>query len=533
MNLGTYLDQRVDRYGQRTFLHYYDRTLTYAELGEQVDRLAHGLRRLGFREGDFVHVLEVNSPEVLVAYFAIQKIGAIAGPINGLWKADEIEYLLNDSGGRGLIIGSAFVPLLAQIRARCPRLETVIEIGAQVKEGHASFGQLIADSPAERFECAAAEEAPCYIFYTSGTTGNPKGVLLSHKNVFADVRSFQETAQLDEGYRILIFLPLFHVNAMLTSVSTVDKGGAVVLRQKFSASEFFEVVEKYRVNFFSGVPAIYSFLLADPGRDTLQPGGAGGGSRKRDRSSLQFGICGAAPMPVETFKEFERTFGIPIVEGYGLTEATCVSTLNPIRGLRKVGSIGLPCAGQEVLIVDEAGNELPAGEPGEIVIRGDVVMLGYHNRPEETAETLAGGMLHTGDVGKKDEDGYIFIVDRLKDMVIRGGENIYPKEIDYLLVEHPKIRDAACVGVPDAALGEELCAYVVPREGEALTEDEVVAFCRERLADYKVPRYVRVLDRDFPRNAVGKILKKELKSWGVEGLEKHTLEQGEDERSAR
>lgn len=505
MNLGTYLDQAVERYGDHPFLHFYDRTLTYEQFGKGVNQLANGLRDLGFKRGDFIHVWIQNSPKTLMAYFAIQKLGAIAGPINGLWKGHEVKYLLNDSQGCGLLMGSQFAPILEPIRADCPHLRTIVELGDRPQEPHHDFDELMAASSPALVVCSSEEKDPAYIFYTSGTTGHPKGVLLSHHNVIADIGCFQNAAQLDEGYRILIFLPLFHVNAMMTATSTLDKGGAVVLRKQFSAKEFWSVVDEYKVDFFSGVPAVYNILLNDPDRD------------KHNGSSLQFGICGAAPMPVETFKSFEKTFGVPIVEGYGLTEGTCVSTLNPRTGVRKVGSIGIPCPGQEVLVVGESGQELPTSERGELVVRGDVVMLGYHNKPEETAQALAGGVLHTGDVGYKDEDGYIFIVDRVKDMIIRGGENIYPKEIDCVLVEHPKVRDAACVGVPDEVRGEEVCAYVILKDGQTATERELIDFCKQRLADFKVPRYVKVMDGDFPRNAVGKVLKKEMKSWGTAG----------------
>ncbi len=502
MNLGTYLDRKVDQYGDRAYLLFEDETLSYREFGRRVGALAHGLLRLGFRRGDFIHVLVQNSPETLLSYFAIQKIGAVAGPVNGWWKAAEVEYLLNDSRGRGLIIEPQYLPILDEIRGRTPALEIVVETGPAPRPGHASFHDLVTGGPGERLVCPADPQDPAFIFYTSGTTGNPKGVLLSHRNVLADIRSCQDALDLEEGLRILIFLPLFHVNAMLTASSALDRGGAVVLRRQFSAGEFWAVVERYRVNYFSAVPAVYAILLKSPERD------------RYDRSSLKFGICGAAPMPVDTFRAFEETFGIPLVEGYGLTEGTCVSTLNPRNGIRKVGSIGLACPGQEVLIVDDAGRELPPNQPGEIVVRGDVVMLGYHNRPAETGETLRDGLLHTGDVGYRDADGYFFIVDRLKDMVIRGGENIYPKEIDAVLAAHPKIRDAACIGVPDPVMGEELKAFVVPAD-PTLTGAEVQAFCRERLAAFKVPRYVEILAEDLPRNQVGKVLKKVLKQWGL------------------
>ena len=502
MNLGTYLDNSVKKYKEETFLWFYDQTISYEEFGKRVNILANALKKLGFSKGDFIHVLIENSPETLIAYFAIQKIGAVAGPINGWWKAPEVEYLLNDSKGRGLIIEDQYLPILKEIRANCPNLEIIIEKGENPLPEHQSLAVLFESGDATPVKCESGDDEIAYIFYTSGTTGNPKGVLLSHKNVTADVRGITEALKLEERQTILIFLPLFHVNAMLTTTFGLGIGQHVVLRKRFSASEFWEVVDKYKVNFWSAVPAVYQILLTDPTR------------QKYDLSSLQFGICGAAPLTAETMRKFEETFKIPIVEGYGLTEATCVSTINPRVGVRKVGSIGLALPGQEVKIVDEQGNELPPGEAGEIVIGGDVVMKGYFNRPEATAETIVNGYLHTGDVAYKDEDGYIFIVDRIKDMVIRGGENIYPKEIDNLLATHPKIQEAATVGVPDATMGEEVKAFIIA-DDDSLTEEEVIKFCEEKLAKFKVPRYVEIIEGDFPRSPIGKVLKKELRKWGI------------------
>ena len=498
MNLGTYLDDSVKKYADVPFLRYYDKTITYGEFGKSVNVLANALKGLGFSKGDFIHVLVQNSPETLISYFAIQKIGAVAGPINGWWQAGEVEYLLNDSKGRGLIIEGQYLPILQEIRSNCPDLEIVITKGAPPSPDYLNLSTLMEESDATPVTCDSDPEDSAYIFYTSGTTGNPKGVLLSHKNVMADVDGAAKAFGLEERRTILIFLPLFHVNAMLTTTFGMGFGQQVVLRNGFSATEFWEVVDKFKVNYWSAVPAVYQILLADPDR------------QKYDLSSLQFGICGAAPLTKETMTRFQDTFNIPIVEGYGLTEATCVSTINPRDGVRKVGSIGLPIPGQEVKIFDDDGNELPPNQAGEIVIGGDVVMKGYFNRPEETAEAIVDGYLHTGDIAYKDEDGYIFIVDRKKDMIIRGGENIYPKEIDNLLATHPKIREGATVGVPDETMGEEVKAFVLASD-DSLTEQEVIDFCKENLAGFKVPRYVEIIQGDFPRTAIGKTLKKELR----------------------
>jgi len=507
MNLLDYLRESTDKYADHPYLFFYEEEYSYGRFAESVYRLAGGLAGLGIGKGDFVHVLVENSPETLISYFAVQHLGAVAGPINGWWKADEVRYLLNDSRGKALIIGPQYLEILDAIRADCPHLTTVVEVGGPTREGHHSLEALLEKSPADRISEKVEDHDPAYIFYTSGTTGEPKGVLLSHRNVMADLQGFQQLLDLPEFLRIMVFLPLFHVNAMLTSVSSLNRGHAIVLRRRFSAKEFWPAVETYKVNFFSAVPAVYTILLKDPDRANF------------DTSSLMFGICGAAPMPVETFNEFERVFAIPIVEGYGLTEVTCVSTINPRQGPRKVGSIGLPIGGQEIKIVDEENREVPTGGRGEIVIRGDAVMMGYYNRPQATAETIdCDGFLHTGDVGCKDEDGYIFIVDRIKEMVIRGGENIYPKEIDDVLAAHPKVTEAACVGVPDPDMGEEVKAFVVLREGETAGEEEIREFCAGRLAAFKVPRYMEFLQRDFPRNPMGKVLKKVLKEWAVKGV---------------
>ncbi len=509
MNLGTYLDTAVQRYTDHPYLQFYDQTVTYGEFGKQVNILANALKRLGFGKGDFIHLLVQNSPQTLVAYFAIQKIGAVAGPVNGWWKAPEVRYLLNDSRGCGLIIEDQYLPILDEIRGKCPHLKKIIEVSAKARPENIAFADLLTEGDDTPVVCLGDAEDTAYIFYTSGTTGNPKGVLLSHKNVLADVHGVTRALNLEEHMTALIFLPLFHVNAMLSCTFALGIGLQIVLRRQFSASEFWEAVNRHKVNFWSAVPAVYQILLSDPTR------------QQYDLSSLQFGICGAAPLTEATMERFQETFGIPIVEGYGLTEATCVSTINPRDGVRKIGSIGVPLPGQEVKILAEDGSECKRGAAGEICIGGDAVMKGYFNRADETADTIVDGYLHTGDVGIMDEDGYIFIVDRIKDMIIRGGENIYPKEIDNLLATHPMIQEAATVGVPDDTMGEAVKVFVIALDDE-LTEDDVIAFCQEHLAAFKVPKYVEILEDDFPRSPIGKVLKKELRQWGFSPRPKKT-----------
>jgi len=507
-NIGDYIDACVARYSGFPYLTFYDVQHTYGEFQRKVHILANALKKRGFKKGDFIHVWVQNSPETLMAYYAAIKIGAVAGPINGWWKGPEVEYLLNHSKGSGLIVEDQYMPIFDEIKDRCPHLETIIEIGPEPSGNYISFDKLMEEGDDSFVTCEADPEDSAYIFYTSGTTGKPKGVLLSHKNIIADAKMINAALTREENKNFLCFLPLFHVNAMLTCMSAMDKGHHIILRKGFSAKEFWEVVEQYKVNFWSAVPAVYQILLSDPTR------------QQYDLSSLEFGICGAAPLSEDLMKNFEKTFGVEIIEGYGLTEGTCVSTINPRDGVRKAGSIGLPLPGQEVLIVDEQGNEQPPHEPGEIVIRGDNVMKAYYNNPEATTETVdENGFLHTGDMGIKDEDGYIFIVDRIKDMIIRGGENIYPKEIDNALANHPKIMEAAAVGVPDDVMGEEVKVFIIPSD-DTLTDQEVIDYCKENLASFKVPKYVEILEVDMPRNPIGKVLKKTLRQWAVEGAPK-------------
>ncbi len=359
---------------------------------------------------------------------------------------------------------------------------------------------MIDENPDALPEIGMNAQDDAFIFYTSGTTGNPKGVLLTHYNSLHAIASLEEGLRQERGQEVaLIFLPIFHVNAMFSCIAGFNGGVKVVLRQGFSASEFWEVVERYRVTFWSAVPAVYNILLQTP--ETAEG---------RDLSSVKFGICGAAPMPIETFRRFEETFGIKIIEGYGLTEGTVASSINPVDGTRKIGSIGKPLPGQEMKIRDDDGAELPQGEVGELCVYGGNVMKGYLRKPEANAETLRDGWLRTGDMAYMDEDGYFFIVDRKKEMIIRGGENIYPKEIDNVLYSHPKILEAAVVGVPDEIMGEEAKAYVVLKPKETMTEEEVRKFCKENLASFKVPRYVEFID-ELPKNIIGKTLKKHLK----------------------
>ena len=337
-----------------------------------------------------------------------------------------------------------------------------------------------------------------FIIYTSGTTGKPKGAVLTSENVYREAIQLQHAVNIQDSDRMIIVLPLFHVNNLMFSISVILRGGSIVILRKFDVKEFFDQVKRYEPTMFSGVPTVNRMLT-----DAFCP------ENREMLKSLSVGICGAAPMPVKWFQDFENAYGIRIVEGYGMTEGTVASTINPRYGTRKIGSIGIPFSGQDVRIFSDSDEELLPGEIGEIVVRGPNVMKGYLNRENDTAETLRNGWLHTGDLGYMDADGYFYIVDRKKDMIIRGGENVYPKEIENVISNIPDISEAAVVGKPNSVYGEEVAAFVV-RKSQSLKENNIFEYCRKNLAWFKCPKEIIFVD-ELPKNSVGKVQKSELR----------------------
>ncbi|MBI4425680.1 MAG: long-chain fatty acid--CoA ligase [Elusimicrobia bacterium] len=479
------------------FLFFKDQRWTRGELQRAAEGAASRLASLGVRAGDRVALLLPNCPEFLVYYFGVMRLGGVVVPVNTLLKEPELAFILGDSGAKGLLAGPAHQPLADRLRSASPALGFVERVEAGLPK-EALLASLPKEPPAQGLP---AQDAPAAILYTSGTTGFPKGAVLTHANYLFDVEATARTIGLESRDRFLCFLPLFHVNGQVVTVlMPLHAGGSLVLMEKFQPKEFFELLQRHRCTAFSGVPSVYAVLLNLPDAD------------RYDLSSLRFCICGAAPMPVEVFERFEAKFKAHILEGFGLSEATCVSSVNPPPpGPRKVGSIGLPLPGQEMRIADSAGRELPAGEVGEIVVRGPNVMPGYWNNPAATKEALQDGWLRTGDLGRKDEDGYFFIVGRKKEMIIRGGENIYPKEIEEALYRHPAVAEAAVIGLPDRRWGEEVAAFVVLKEGAAVSPRELLSYLRERVADYKVPRRLE-LAAALPKTATGKIQKLKLRA---------------------
>ncbi|MFX1389551.1 MAG: class I adenylate-forming enzyme family protein [Promethearchaeota archaeon] len=503
MNLRELVKNQADKYKDKVFLYWKDETVSYAQLDVLSNKVANFLYDLGIRKGDKVSVYLPNMPEYVYLYLGIPKIGAVTGPVNALFKPREVKFVVGHSEAKAIITIPMFIELVNQIKGDLPNLKHIIVIGDPV-EGTLNYSKLMekasSDAPPE-VEINEKED-PAAILYTSGTTGFPKGVLQTHFNIRRNAEMIKDFLQAQEHFRFMLILPLFHVNAQIVTVmGPLSIGASCILTPGFSAQTHWETVAKYKASTFSCVPTVLSVLLRMPHENL-------------DLSSLEFVICGAAPLPVEVFKAFENTFNCKIVEGYGLTEGTCASSVNPLptetEDRRKVGSIGIPLPGNEMKIVDDKGNDLPPNTKGEIVIRGDNIMKEYFKNPEANAETLKNGWLYTGDIGYMDEDGFFFITDRKKDMIIRGGENIYPREIEEVLYSHPATALATVIGVRDEIYGELPKAFIVLKEGESLTEDEVIEYCKKHLANFKVPKYVEFRD-SLPQTPTGKIMKQPLR----------------------
>jgi long-chain acyl-CoA synthetase len=471
------------------------RTFTYAQFAAAVDRLAALLTSHGIGKGDVVSLLMPNSAEYIIAYFACWKLGALAGPVNSLLKEHEIEFVMNNSEAKAILVNSEFHERIENIKEQLTHLRSVIifDDEAEATRGYAGLG------PASTPEACVPDDDGI-IIYTSGTTGKPKGCLLTHGNVIANARQISEWLSFTSADRLLTIMPLFHMNAVsVTTMSALYAGGSTVVSPKFSASKFWNIIADYQITSFGSVATMLSILLA------TYPDGVPEGI---ETGQLRFAMCGSAPVPAEVMKKFEQTFNCPVIEGYGLSESTCRSTFNPPDGRRRAGSCGLPI-GNEMRVVDDDDQEVPEGELGEIVLRGENILKGYFKNPEATERAFRNGWFHTGDVGYRDADGFFFIVDRKSDMIIRGGENIYPREIDEVLYQHPAVAAAATIGIPDDLYGEEVAAFVVLKEGARASEEELIAHCTSALADYKCPKTIRIV-ADIPKGPTGKLLKREL-----------------------
>jgi long-chain acyl-CoA synthetase len=449
---------------------------------QTVSAVAALLADAGLRRGDVLAIMLPNRVELITSMFAAWRLGAAVTPVNPALTGQEARYQVDDAGANVVVADGASA---AKLAGGGYQVIPVDDVTSPAR-------------PPEPVPVQAEPGAPALLIYTSGTTGRPKGVILDHANVEATAELIVDWFEMTGETRSLLVLPLFHVNGIMVSiVSPLLAGGSAFIAERFDAATFWGCVQRARPTFFSAVPTIYALLVSRTGEQA-------------DTKNLRYVICGAAPMPRELIGEFEQRFGVPVVEGYGLSECTVVCTANPVHGVRKAGSVGLALPGIEVGVIGPAGEPLPTGQAGEVVVRGPNVMRGYLGRPEESAQVLRGGWLHTGDVGRFDDDGYLTLVDRVKDLIIRGGENIYPKEIEDVLYAHPAVLEAAVVGRPDAVFGEQPVAFVALRPGRSVEAGDLVEHCLGALARYKVPREVYI-EEVLPKNAVGKIAKPTLR----------------------
>ncbi len=480
MHFSTLPDVRADQDPGGPAISDSTRALTNSDFLARTRAAAEQLQERGIGTGDVIALKLTNRIEFVVLLFGAWRLGATVTPINPALTEIEVRHQLQDSGARLVVVEDTADPVAD--------VET-LHIGG-LRETPSGTDRTVHRDPA----------ALALLIYTSGTTGAPKGVMLDHANLDAMTRMGRAALKVSDTDRCLLILPLFHVNGIVVSVLLpLVAGGSVVVASRFNPRTFFTLIEAERPTYFSGVPTIFGMLASQA--PAVQP----------DTSSVRFAVCGAAPAPPELLTRFEERYGIPVVEGYGLSEATCGSTLNPIDGPRRAGTVGIPFPGQDVRILNPDGSAASVGVDGEVVVRGANVMRGYLGRPEDTATVLVDGWLRTGDVGHLDADGYLTLVGRSKEMIIRGGENIYPKEIEDVLTSDAAVLDAAVIGVPNAKWGEVVVAYVEPGPGRSVDPDALLQYCARSLSGYKRPIAIHVMEA-LPRTAVGKVAKPALRA---------------------
>lgn len=515
LNLAVLLEDSAREAPEHTAVIFNETKLSYQAVNGAANQVAHALNEMGIEPGDKVALSCPNLPYFPIVYYGILKAGAVVVPLNVLLKPREIAYHLEDSDAKAYFCfeGTEQLPMGQMGHAgfqEAEKCETFVVItanpaGESPISGAPTLGQVMHNKPPAYPTVQTESDDTAVILYTSGTTGKPKGAELSHLNMTMNARLAENNFEvLVEEDVHLVTLPLFH-----SFGQTVHMNGGFYTRASLSLLPRFDpdtalaIMDRDDVTFFAGVPTMYWALLNYPEADKYD--------LDKIARNLRLAVSGGSAMPVEVLKAFENRFNVKILEGYGLSETSPVATFNRMDRPAKPGSVGLPVWGVEIRVVDEDDEDVPQGDLGEIVIRGHNVMKGYHNRPEANEKAFRNGWFHTGDIGRMDEDGYVYIVDRVKDMIIRGGFNVYPREVEEVLMEHPAVSLAAVVGVPNDQYGEEIKAFIVPQEGaDEVSEDALRAWAKENMADYKYPRLIEFRDT-LPMNATGKILKRELR----------------------
>ncbi len=484
----------------RVAIYFQDRAFTYRELDADINRVANALIALGVQPGDRVCTHLDNRPEFIAIYLGIMRAAAVLAPTNIMYTAEEIQHILNDSGAKILFT----LPIVAEKvdKINVPSLEKVVELGERKRDASLSWDALLANQPTTRPDVTKDPATVALIQYTSGTTGVPKGAMVSDNNILAVIRN---TTDLPSGVDpleedvVICVLPLFHSYALnLVIARTFLCAASMVLHARFDATAAFADIEKYKVTTFYGAPPMYHAFVNTPGLDQF------------DATSLRVAGSGAAPLPVVIMEQFKAITGVQISEGYGLSETAPTLSTNMAGPVNKPGAVGPPIKEVKLKIVDDDDNEVPQGDVGEICAQGPNIFLGYWNRPEATEEAMKGGWFHTGDMGRFDEDGYLYIVDRKKDMIVASGYNVYPIEIENVLLRHPKIKDCAVIGVADDYRGESVKACIVLHDGQTMEYSEMEAYCREHMAAFKLPKQMSIRS-ELPKNPTGKILKRVLR----------------------
>ena len=504
-NLVELLEGSVSRFGDREAVVDDAARLTYNEFDRLCNNLAHSLRGLGVKKGDRVAVLMPNSWEFAVAYYGIIRIGAIAVLLNWRCAAPELEYMLNDSGATYLLMSSEYWGTIENIRNTLPDLKGIYMRGEPIPEGTAGFHELLKNDPGMTIvsDPPVTQDDGAAILYTSGTTGRPKGALQIHRNCVSNAMIAGRLAEGDETDRTLVIAPMFHatgINSQLTAFLSI--GGCSVIRPTFLPDDTLTTIQDENITFGAGVAAMFVFLLNFPTWSDY------------DYGSLKYFLFGGSPVPVELFNQMIKALPhVKFGNVWGLTESTSIVTYNPhVDILRVPESVGPPVPTMQVRVEDPIDRkELPRGQVGELCVKGPSVVKGYWNNPEATRQTFADGWLRTGDLGYMDEDGYVYVVDRLKDMIVSGGENIYCLEVENAIVQHPAVLEAAVVGVPDPMMQEAVKAVILLKPGMIATEEEIKEHCKKLIASYKKPKYVVFTDTLLPRNPGGKVLKAALK----------------------
>jgi long-chain acyl-CoA synthetase len=538
MNIGRLAEDNIKRFGEYEMVNFQGQWHTNVQINQTANRLGNALKSLGVKKGDRVGVQLLNCPQLMQAFFAVFKIGAILVPVNPSLRVHDLTYLYQDAGMTVLISSLEYLDPIQEARLGAQELKQIILIEEKVPPDFLSFNTLIHKHPAELAIEETDNDDTAVMIYTAGTTGNPKGVMLTHYNWYSHVTGYYELVLLDswgvsargpirepevgpgqtaakteprtaEVYGVtrnrisLITLPLFHGYGVFALSLEFLTGGKLILLSRWDTEEAMKRIEQYQITEFRGVPTMYIQLLNHPA------------AFRYDLSSLKTCICGSAPMPLEVARNWKERYGLDIWEGYGLSEATTVNCGNVAeRRPPKYGSVG-KCyqKANTIKIFDDQDFEAPPGQLGEIVIKGPGVMKGYWKKPVETAAAVRNGWLHTGDIGYADEDGYLYLTDRKKDLIIRGGENIYPKEIENILHRHPQVLEAGVIGVPDPVYGEVVKAFIVLKTTGSVSEEDLLKFCKEKLPSYKRPKTIRLME-ELPKSALGKILRRELRNIG-------------------